>query len=51
MIIQNDTPDLLFTVEQQEKLATLMEQWRIARDQKTELPPEKQAELNTLVEA
>jgi hypothetical protein len=43
-------PDKLFSAEQQQRLAELMTNWRIARDAGTSLPPEEQAELDALVE-
>jgi hypothetical protein len=43
--------DELFTAEQQQRLAELMERWKAARDAGNPLPPEEQAELDALVEA
>ena len=51
MVIQNASPDLFFSAQQQERLQSLMEIWREARDKGRSLPPEQQAELDTLVEA
>ena len=50
LVIQSFRPDPFFTAEQQERLSALMNLWRLARDQGRELPPEQQAELNSLVE-
>jgi hypothetical protein len=50
VIVQAMTPDTLFTAEQRDRLATLMDRWRTARDAGQQLPAEEQAELNTLVE-
>ncbi len=44
-------PDAFFSVEQQQRLAKLMNRWRTARDTGIALPPEEQAELDALVEA
>jgi hypothetical protein len=41
----------LFSAEQQKRLSELMELWWIARDQGQDLPPDQQAELDSLVEA
>ena len=43
--------DSFFTEVQQQRLATLMARWRIARDQEDTLPPEEQEELETLIAA
>jgi hypothetical protein len=51
LVLQSFSPDWLFTVEQQHRLADLMEQWRYARDRDQTLPIAQQAELDTLVEA
>jgi hypothetical protein len=51
LIIQSFRPDSLFSAEQQKRLSELMELWRIARDQGQDLPPDQQAELDSLVEA
>ncbi len=51
LVIQNLEPDLFFSADQQKQLAALMEQWRVARDQGEDLPPEQQSELDELVEA
>jgi hypothetical protein len=50
LVIQSFRPDSFFSKEQQEQLSKLMELWRLARDQGSELPPEQQAELDSLVE-
>ncbi len=44
-------PDQFFTVEQQQRLSELMQHWRDARDKGTALPPDEQAELESLIEA
>lgn len=49
--LQNQQPDDYFTGEQQQRLSELMERWRVARDSGTELPADKQAELQTLIKA
>jgi len=50
LVIQSFQPDSFFSAEQQERLSELMESWRVARDQGLALPPEQQAELDSLVE-
>lgn len=44
-------PDLLFTDEQQERLAGLMGLWQEAKEKGQELPAEQRTELEALVEA
>lgn len=51
VIIQDMSPDALFTAEQRDRLAELMMKWRAARDAGTHLAPEEQSELDALVEA
>ncbi|HBL13339.1 MAG TPA: hypothetical protein DD379_18445 [Cyanobacteria bacterium UBA11162] len=51
LIIQSFRPDWFFSTEQQQRLSELMNLWRTARDQGQTIPPEKQAELDQLVEA
>ncbi|WP_271253938.1 hypothetical protein [Pseudanabaena sp. Chao 1811] len=51
LIIQSFQPDSFFSANQQKRLSELMNHWRIAREQGQELPTEKQAELDSLVEA
>jgi hypothetical protein len=51
VVIQPMRPDRFFTAEQREQLEELMALWRTARDAGTQLPPERQAELEALVEA
>jgi hypothetical protein len=51
LIIQSFRSDSFFSAEQQERLSELMSLWRLARDQGQKLPPEQQAELDSLVEA
>ncbi len=51
LIIQSFRPDWFFSAEQQQRLSELMNLWRTARDEGQTLPPEQQAELDTLVEA
>ncbi len=43
--------DWFFSAEQQQRLSDLMNLWRTARDEGQTLPPEQQAELDSLVEA
>ena len=50
VVVQLFRPDSHFTAEQRERLSTLMERWRIARDAGSALPPAEQAELEKLVE-
>lgn len=50
VIVQNLQPDHFFNADQQQRLAALMEQWRVARDTHTPLPAAMQAELETLIE-
>lgn len=51
IIIQSFCSDSFFSAEQQQRLSELMNIWRLARDQEQQLPPEQQAELDSLVEA
>lgn len=51
LIIQSFRPDWFFSAEQQKRLSELMNLWRTARDEGQSLPPEQQAELDSLVEA
>jgi hypothetical protein len=51
LIIQSFRPDWFFTTEQQQRLSDLMNLWRTPRDEGQTLPPEQQAELDSLVEA
>ena len=51
LIIQSFRPDWFFSAFQQQRLSELMNLWRTARDQGQTLPPERQAELDRLVEA
>jgi hypothetical protein len=50
LLIQNFSPDMFFSAKQQERLSELMSLWRLGRDHGLALPPELQAELDTLVE-
>jgi hypothetical protein len=51
VIVQSFVPDPFFTADQQQRLGELMERWRDARDAGGALPPDQQAELESLVEA
>ncbi|HAJ59676.1 MAG TPA: hypothetical protein DCP31_10715 [Cyanobacteria bacterium UBA8543] len=51
LIIQSFRPDWFFSAFQQQRLSELMNLWRTARDEGQTLPPEQQAELDSLVEA
>lgn len=51
VVVQPMRPDELFTAEQQQRLAELLFCWRAARDAGSSLPPQEQAELETLIEA
>lgn len=51
LFIQGFQPDAWFTAAQQERLAELMGEWRAARDRGEGLSPDRQAELDRLVEA
>jgi len=51
LILQNFRPDWFFSEFEQQRLSKLMNRWRTARDQGQMLPPEQQAELDSLVEA
>ena len=51
VVTHSADPDLLFTDEQQERLAGLMLLWQEAKEQGRELPPEQKSELEALVEA
>jgi hypothetical protein len=51
VVVQHGRPDQYFTAAQQQRLETLMERWKIARETGGALPPDDQAELETLVQA
>lgn len=51
IIVQSLRPDRFFTAYQQQRLADLMQRWRLARDQGKVLPADEQSELEALVEA
>lgn len=51
VIVQSLRPDSFFTAAQQQRLATLMERWRTARDHGRSLPVEEQTELEALIDA
>jgi hypothetical protein len=51
LLIQSFRPDWFFGAQQQRRLSELMSRWRTARDLEQTLPPEQQAELDSLVEA
>ena len=51
LIIQSFRPDWFFSAEQQQRLSELMNLWRTTRDRRQSLPPEQQAELDSLIEA
>jgi hypothetical protein len=51
VIIQEMSPDALFTAEQRDRLAELMAMWRAARDAGNHLASEEQCELDAFVEA
>lgn len=51
IIVQNHQPDQFFGKEQYQRLSELMTEWRNARDQGEEFPPDKYSELKRLVEA
>ena len=51
IVVQNLQPDRFFNAEQQQRLASLMEWWRAARDREATLPADEQSELEALVEA
>ncbi|HEY9605460.1 MAG TPA: hypothetical protein V6C85_27895 [Allocoleopsis sp.] len=51
LIIQSFRPDWFFSTEQQQRLSDLMNLWQTARHRGQTLPPEQQAELDSLVEA
>jgi hypothetical protein len=48
---EGSNEDRFFTNEQRQRLEDLMGMWRAARDASSQLPPEQQAELESLVEA
>ncbi len=50
LLIQSFRPDWFFSAQQQRRLSELMSLWRTAHDQGQTLPPEQQAELDSLVE-
>ena len=51
LFVQSFQPDAWFTAAQQQRLAELMEGWRTARDRGEPFPPDRQAELERLIEA
>ncbi len=51
VIVQSAKEDRFFTDTQQERLSQLMERWREARDAGHSLPPDQQADLESLIEA
>ena len=51
VIVQNQLPDCFFDAAQQQRLAELMERWRLARDRGETLPFREQSELETLVKS
>ena len=51
IIVQSLRPDRFFTAAQQERLAALMDRWRIARDQGATLPADEHTELEALIAA
>ncbi|MEM7134606.1 MAG: hypothetical protein AAF702_50550 [Chloroflexota bacterium] len=51
IVVQNQRPDKFFTAEQQERLALLMAQWRVARDQGKLFDKTDHTVLEALVEA
>jgi DNA-binding IclR family transcriptional regulator len=51
VVVQNHRSDRFFTREQQERLETLMQRWRTARDTGKSLSSEEEAELKQLVDA
>lgn len=50
VVVQSLRPDRFFTEEQQERLRSLMNDWRLARDRGESLATDRQAELDALVE-
>jgi hypothetical protein len=51
VVVQHLQPDRFFTAQRQQRLGELMARWRAARDTRTALPPEEQAELEALSRA
>jgi hypothetical protein len=51
IIFQSWRPDRFFGASQQQRLAELMEHWRMARDKGDSLEPDEQSELEAMVEA
>ena len=51
VVFQQFKPDQFFTAEQQSRIMQLMKEWRSSRDEGRTFPPEKQTELEQLVEA
>jgi hypothetical protein len=51
VVVQHQSPDALFSAEQQQRLGELMTRWHAARDAQTSLSADEQAELKALVEA
>lgn len=51
VIVQSLKPDQFFTAEQHQRLSEIMQHWRDARDKDDALPPDEQAELESLIEA
>ncbi len=51
IVVRNMGPDRFFSASERERLERLMASWRVARDAGVSLPPEEQAELETLIDA
>lgn len=51
VILGNKQPDQFFTTAQQQRLKTLMVQWRAARDAGQSLPSDEARELESLIAA
>lgn len=51
VIVRQMRPDRFFSSEQQQRLTELMSRWRAARDERSQLPADEEAELESLVEA
>jgi hypothetical protein len=51
LLTPGSQPDRFFTAQQQQRLTTLMQEWRNALDQEQSFPEDLKLELDTLVEA
>lgn len=51
VVLQGNQADLYFSSDERDRLAALMQKWRNTRDRGADLPPDEQAELESLTQA